>query len=59
VHLRYLQSMVEMAGERNSTIIPIPLDIMSAIRSLGPAQLGSVVSTQPAVHGGARASARD
>ena len=36
VHLRYLQSMVEMAGERNSTILPIPLDILSAIRSLVP-----------------------
>ena len=36
VHLRYLQAMVEMAGERNSTILPIPLDIMSAIRSLVP-----------------------
>jgi len=36
VHLRYLQSMVEMAGERNSTIIPIPLDILSAVRSLVP-----------------------
>ena len=28
VQLRYLQSMVEMAGERNSTILPIPLDIL-------------------------------
>ncbi len=27
VQLRYLQSMVEMAGEQNSTILPIPLDI--------------------------------
>ena len=27
VQLRYLQSMVEMAGEHNSTILPIPLDI--------------------------------
>jgi len=34
VQLRYLQSMVEMAGERNSTIIPIPLDIAGALRSL-------------------------
>ena len=34
IHLRYLQAMVEMAGERNSTIIPIPLDIMSVIRGL-------------------------
>ena len=24
VHLRYLQALVEMAGERNSTIIPVP-----------------------------------
>ncbi|MBI4297769.1 MAG: slipin family protein [Chloroflexi bacterium] len=38
IHLRYLQAMVEMAGERNSTIIPIPLDILSAIRSLAPAR---------------------
>ena len=32
VHLRYLQTLVEMAGERNSTIIPVPLDILNAIR---------------------------
>ena len=36
MNLRYLQAMVEMAGERNSTIIPIPLDILSAVRSLVP-----------------------
>lgn len=35
IQLRYLQSMVEMAGEHNSTVIPIPLDIMNAIRGLG------------------------
>ena len=40
VHLRYLQAMVEMAGERNSTILPIPMDIMSAIRSLTPSPVG-------------------
>ncbi|MBI2855002.1 MAG: slipin family protein [Chloroflexi bacterium] len=34
LQLRYLQSMVEMAGERNSTIIPIPLDIAGALRGL-------------------------
>jgi regulator of protease activity HflC (stomatin/prohibitin superfamily) len=33
LQLRYLQTLVEMAGERTSTIIPIPLDILS---SLGP-----------------------
>ena len=32
VHLRYLQTLVEMAGERNSTIIPVPMDILNAIR---------------------------
>ena len=36
MNLRYLQAMVEMAGERNSTIIPIPLDVLSAVRSLVP-----------------------
>jgi len=41
VHLRYLQSMVEMAGERNSTILPIPMDIMSAIRSLASSPAGA------------------
>lgn len=34
VQLRYLQAMVEMAGERNSTIIPIPLDILGALQGL-------------------------
>lgn len=34
LHLRYLQAMVEMAGERNSTIIPIPMEILSIARSL-------------------------
>lgn len=32
LQLRYLQTMVEMAGERTSTIIPIPLDIMGVVR---------------------------
>ncbi|HLE80646.1 MAG TPA: slipin family protein [Dehalococcoidia bacterium] len=41
VHLRYLQAMVEMAGERNSTILPIPMDIMSAIRSLTSSPAGA------------------
>ncbi len=29
IQLRYLQALVEMAGERNSTIIPLPVDIVS------------------------------
>ena len=31
LQLRYLQTLVEMAGERNSTIIPLPVDIISAL----------------------------
>jgi len=31
IQLRYLQTLVEMAGERNSTIIPLPLDIVSLL----------------------------
>lgn len=34
LQLRYLQTLVEMSGERNSTIIPIPLDIASAISNI-------------------------
>lgn len=34
LQLRYLQSMTEMAGERNSTIIPIPMDIFGAIKQI-------------------------
>lgn len=29
LQLRYLQTMVEMAGEKNATILPVPLDIVS------------------------------
>jgi regulator of protease activity HflC (stomatin/prohibitin superfamily) len=41
LQLRYLQTLVEMAGERSSTIIPLPLEIVGAVqealaaRSLG------------------------
>lgn len=31
LQLRYLQTVAEMAGERNSTIIPIPLEIFGAL----------------------------
>jgi len=31
LQLRYLQALVEMAGEKNSTIIPLPVDIISAL----------------------------
>jgi regulator of protease activity HflC (stomatin/prohibitin superfamily) len=32
LQLRYLQTLVEMAGERSSTIIPLPIDIMGAVQ---------------------------
>jgi regulator of protease activity HflC (stomatin/prohibitin superfamily) len=38
LQLRYLQTLVEMAGERTSTIIPIPLEIAKA---LAPALTGA------------------
>jgi len=32
LQLRYLQTLVEMAGERTSTIIPLPIDALAALR---------------------------
>jgi regulator of protease activity HflC (stomatin/prohibitin superfamily) len=32
LQLRYLQTLVEMAGERSSTIIPLPLEIMRVVQ---------------------------
>lgn len=32
LQLRYLQTLVEMAGERTSTIIPLPLEIMGIVQ---------------------------
>ena len=34
LQLRYLQTLVEMSSERSSTIIPIPIDIMSYLKPL-------------------------
>lgn len=34
LQLRYLQAMTEMSGERNSTIIPIPMDILGTVQRL-------------------------
>jgi len=34
LELRYLQTLVEMASERNATIIPIPLDIIRQVSSV-------------------------
>ena len=33
LQLRYLQTLVEMAGEKNATILPIPLDIVRELAS--------------------------
>jgi regulator of protease activity HflC (stomatin/prohibitin superfamily) len=39
--LRYLQTLTEIAGEKNSTIVfPLPIDIMSALTNIGSAAAG-------------------
>jgi len=38
LQLRYLQTLVEMAGERNSTIIPLTIDIVNALGRIGGGQ---------------------
>ena len=35
LQLRYLQTLTEIAGEKNSTIIPISLDISNTIQAIG------------------------
>ncbi len=35
LQLRYLQTLVEMAGERNSTIIPLTIDVVNALGKIG------------------------
>ena len=39
LQLRYLQTLVEIAGERSSTIIPIPIDLMAPLRKLAESTL--------------------
>jgi regulator of protease activity HflC (stomatin/prohibitin superfamily) len=34
LQLRYLQTLVEMSGERNSTVIPLTVDIVNALGNL-------------------------
>lgn len=34
LQLRYLQTLVEMAGERTSTIIPLPLEVLGAVQEV-------------------------
>jgi regulator of protease activity HflC (stomatin/prohibitin superfamily) len=36
LQLRYLQTLVEIAGEGNSTIIPLPMDMMDGLRNMLP-----------------------
>ncbi|MEW6374947.1 MAG: slipin family protein [Thermodesulfobacteriota bacterium] len=35
IQLRYLQTLTEIAGEKNSTIIPIPLEIANTLQAMG------------------------
>jgi regulator of protease activity HflC (stomatin/prohibitin superfamily) len=41
LQLRYLQTLSEIAGERNSTIIPFPLEVLDGLRSIGLARAGA------------------
>jgi regulator of protease activity HflC (stomatin/prohibitin superfamily) len=38
LQLRYLQTLVEIAGEKNSTVIPLTLDVVSALSNLPKAK---------------------
>lgn len=40
LQLRYLQTLTEIAGEKNSTIIPITLDIANTLQALGKKGVG-------------------
>ena len=41
LQLRYLQTLVEISGERNSTIIPLTVDLLKALSSQLPEKSGS------------------
>ena len=43
LQLRYLQTLTEIAGEKNSTIIPIPLEIANTLQAIG--KKGGVAGT--------------
>jgi regulator of protease activity HflC (stomatin/prohibitin superfamily) len=43
MQLRYLQTLTEIAGEKNSTIIPIPLEINHTLQAIGKAGAGGVL----------------
>ena len=48
MHLRTLQTMAEIATEKNSTIIfPIPIEIMAALRSFTPKVVPDAPAIQP------------
>ncbi len=35
LQLRYLQTLTEIAGEKNSTVIPLPLDVLNVLQNQG------------------------
>jgi len=41
LQLRYLQTLTEIAGEKNSTIIPIPLEIANTLQAISKKATGS------------------
>jgi regulator of protease activity HflC (stomatin/prohibitin superfamily) len=49
LQLRYLQTLVEMAGERNSTIIPLTVDILGALSNIP--KVAPAIAALPAMKG--------
>lgn len=48
LQLRYLQTLVEIAGEKSNTIIPLPLDILNILRQGDRTQpQGTIAETSP------------
>lgn len=50
LQLRYLQTLSEIAGERNSTIIPFPLEVLDGLRGLGSIQRNGSTSEAEPLH---------
>ncbi len=46
LQLRYLQTMIEMAGEHNSTIIPLPIEVLSLAKNLAALKTDGQISNK-------------
>jgi regulator of protease activity HflC (stomatin/prohibitin superfamily) len=46
IQLRYLQTLTEIAGEKNSTIIPIPIEISNSIHAIGKIGIPGLIKNE-------------